>query len=239
MTGGPITSGSITSGSINGSYGAAFSKWRGQCPDIWASYTRHPFVTGFGDGTLPRAAFLTYLQQDYVFLIHFSRAWALAVVKADNLVEMKMASAMVHALINEEMQLHISLCAAEGISTTALEATAELPQNLAYTRYVLEAGYSGDFLDLMAALAPCVFGYGEIGLNLQATKPSPTYKSWIDTYSGDAYQTLCHDLGAMIDKAVQNRLGADYNGLGRWQTLSKHFAMATALERDFWDVSRV
>ena len=34
-----------------------------------------------------------------------------------------------------------------------IEAAEEAPENLAYTRYVLETGYSGDFLDLLAALA--------------------------------------------------------------------------------------
>ena len=40
------------------------------------------FVEQLGDGSLPRKSFLHYLVQDYVFLVHFSRAWALAVVKS-------------------------------------------------------------------------------------------------------------------------------------------------------------
>jgi thiaminase (transcriptional activator TenA) len=103
-----------------------------------------------------------------VFLIHFARAWALAVAKAETLEEMKTAAATVHALVHHEMRLHIETCAGEGISQAELEATPEAAENLAYTRYVLEAGYSGDFLDLMAALAPCVLGYGEIGARLAA-----------------------------------------------------------------------
>ncbi|MFT5969431.1 MAG: thiaminase/transcriptional activator TenA [Yoonia sp.] len=40
----------------------------------------------------------------------------------------------------------------------------------------------GDFLDLMAALAPCVMGYGEIGVRLAAEKSADTlYAAWIDT----------------------------------------------------------
>ncbi|SEK55074.1 hypothetical protein SAMN04488526_0860 [Jannaschia helgolandensis] len=38
----------------------------------------------------------------------------------------------------------------EGISEAELFAAREASQNLAYTRYVLDAGHSGDFLDLMA-----------------------------------------------------------------------------------------
>jgi thiaminase (transcriptional activator TenA) len=70
------------------------------------------------------------------------------------------------------------------ISQAELEATPEAAENLAYTRYVLEAGYSGDFLDLMAALAPCVLGYGEIGARLAAEAGETPYRGWIDTYAG-------------------------------------------------------
>jgi thiaminase/transcriptional activator TenA len=221
---------------MTGDYGQVFSQWREGCPEIWSAYTRHAFVAGLGDGTLPRDAFLRYLRQDYVFLVHFSRAWALAIVKSDNLEEMKMASNLVHTLIHEEMKLHIGVCAAAGISAEELEQTTELPQNTAYTRYVLEAGFSGDFLDLMAALAPCVIGYGEIGARLQTENTSREYKDWIDTYAHPDYQQLCVDVGALIDNAVHSRLGAGYRQTGRWNSLTRHFETATALERDFWDM---
>ncbi|PKP80667.1 MAG: thiaminase II, partial [Alphaproteobacteria bacterium HGW-Alphaproteobacteria-2] len=146
-------------------YGRAFALWRAAAPG-WRAYTRHAFVEGLGDGTLPRAAYLHYLAQDYVFLIHFARAWALLAAKAESLAEMQAAARVLGGLVNTEMRLHVETCAAEGITAEALEATPEAPENLAYTRYVLEAGYSGDALDLLAALAPCVLGYGEIGARL-------------------------------------------------------------------------
>ncbi|WP_417782364.1 thiaminase II [Terasakiella pusilla] len=218
-------------------YGKVFEALRASCPHVWSEYTEHGFVKGLGDGSLSKEAFLTYLRQDYVFLIHFSRAWALAVTKAGNLAEMKAASSVVHALLHEEMQLHIGICAEAGISLEELENTAELPQNMLYTRYVLEAGYSGDFLDMMAALAPCVMGYGEIGDNLDQAATSKTYREWIDTYAAADYQALCADLGALIDQAVISRLGDAYQQTGRWQTLQKHFETATRLERDFWGMA--
>ena len=136
------------------SYGRTFPLWRAAAGDTWHDYTRHAFVEGMRDGSLPRDAFLHYLVQDYVFLVHFSRAWALAVTKAETLDEMRACAATVHALLDEEMRLHVQTCAAEGISEEALFSAEEAPQNLAYTRYVLDAGHSGDFLDLLAALAP-------------------------------------------------------------------------------------
>ena len=214
-------------------YGQAFALWRKATP-AWRGYTHHAFVEGLRDGSLPRATFLHYLRQDYVFLIHFSRAWALAAAKADTMAEMQAAAATLHALVHTEMPLHVEICAREGIDAAALEATEEAPGNLAYTRYVLEAGYSGDFLDLMAALAPCVLGYGEIGARLQGS--GGPYGEWIETYGGEDYQGLCRDVGALIDGALAHRLGAGWAQSPRFARLSERFATATRLEVGFWDM---
>ncbi|MEO1494964.1 MAG: thiaminase II [Pseudomonadota bacterium] len=219
---------------IRPDYGSpVYAAWRDAAPD-WDAYARHAFVQGLGDGTLPRAAFLRYLVQDYVFLIHFSRAWALGVVKAETLDEMKLCSATVDALVNHEMALHVRTCAEAGISEADLEAAEELPENLAYTRYVLEAGFSGDFLDLMAALAPCVMGYGEIGARLGREATSDTYSDWIETYSGAEYQGLCTAVGGLIESAVARRLGDAPQNSPRWDALRRRFSAATQLEVGFW-----
>lgn len=226
------------SGPVSGpGYGAAFAAWRAAAGAEWEAYVRHPFVTGLSDGSLPRAAFLRYLVQDYVFLMHFSRAWALAVVKSDTLEEMKLAAGVVDGLVNHEMQLHVRTCAGAGISEAELEGAVEHPANMAYTRYVLAAGQAGDLADLLAALAPCVLGYGEIGARLGAEAPAEgPYADWIATYAGDAYQALCRDTGALIDGALARRLGADAAASPRWPRLTAHFVSATRLEQGFWQM---
>ncbi|MCV6593446.1 MAG: thiaminase II [Silicimonas sp.] len=218
------------------SFGTTFDAWRAAAGPDWAAYTRHAFVRGLGDGSLPRKAFLHYLKQDYVFLIHFARAWALAVTKAETVEEMRLAAGTVNGLINEEIALHIETCAAAGIDEATLFATEERQENLAYTRYVLDAGHSGDLLDLLAALAPCVMGYGEIGAHLAAAKTSETYDEWIGTYAGDGYQQVCRDVGALIDGAVARRLGETPEASPRWAALAARFRKATQLEVGFWDM---
>lgn len=217
-------------------YGQTFPLWRAAAGQAWRDYTRHAFVEGLRDGTLPRAAFLRYLVQDYVFLIHFSRAWALAVTKAETLEEMRACAATVNALIDGEMKLHVETCTAEGISEAELFAAEEAPENLAYTRYVLDAGHSGDFLDLMAALAPCVLGYGEIGARLAQEAGETPYADWIATYSGEDYQETCREVGALIDAAVARRLGNRPEASPRWDRLCQRFATATRLEVGFWEM---
>ncbi|WP_114967279.1 thiaminase II [Alkalilacustris brevis] len=219
-------------------YGEAFALWRAGAGRAWQDYTCHAFVQGLGDGTLPRAAFLHYLRQDYVFLIHFSRAWALAAAKSETVEELRAASEAVHALATVEMPLHLRICAEVGLDAATIEATEEAAENLAYTRYVLEAGYSGGFLDLMAALAPCVLGYGEIGARLGAAPGHERgpYADWIATYAGEEYQALCRDVGALIDASLARRLGDAWADNPRFATLAARFATATRLEVGFWDM---
>lgn len=217
-------------------YGKTYAQWREGAAGVWQDYTHHPFVAGLGDGTLPRQAFLHYLIQDYVFLVHFSRAWSLAVVKSETLEEMRVCAGTVDALVNHEMSLHVKTCAAEGIDEATLFNAAEAVENLAYTRYVLDAGLQGDFLDLMATLAPCVMGYGEIGLRLAQRKSADTpYADWIETYGDPDYQTVCATVGAMIDNAVARRVG-DLGLSPRAGVLQQRFTKATALEVGFWQM---
>ncbi len=230
---------------MNG-YGKAFTLWREaakQPNDVWQAYTHHTFVEGLRDGSLPRESFIKYLIQDYVFLVHFSRAWALAIVKAETLDEMKLASSTVNALINMEMQHHVNVCATQGIDEQTLFDALEEPENLAYTRYVLDAGNSGDLADLLAALAPCIFGYGEIGLRLKqglsdnSVMTKAPYAEWIESYANEEYQQVCRQSGALIDSALRRRIGEDFQASPRWQRLSERFITATRLEVGFWDMS--
>lgn len=217
-------------------YGRAFALMRDSSAGPWREYTRHAFVEGLKDGTLPREAFLHYLRQDYVFLIHFSRAWALAIVKSETHEEMLGAVGTVNALVAEEMQLHVGICEAAGIPQDELFATPERPENLAYTRFVLEAGYSGDLLDLLAALAPCVMGYAEIGARLAEESTSDTYRDWINTYAGEEYQASCRAVGELLDEALTRRVGPDFEASPRWERLCQTFDMATRLEVGFWQM---
>lgn len=215
-----------------------FAAWRDANKPVWQDYTRHGFVTGLGDGSLPKGAFIHYLIQDYVFLVHFSRAWALAVVKSRTMDEMRIASGTVDALVNHEMQLHVETCAKEGISEQQLFDAVEEPENMAYTRFVTATGLTGDFLDLMAALSPCVFGYGEIGLNLgKGSTTNQAYQDWIDTYQGSEYQEVCNSVAAMLNEATKARLGEDFTSNPRWPDLCQTFGNATRLEVGFWDMA--
>jgi len=227
-----------TNSTYDPTYGSpVYGAWRQAAREPWQRYTQHAFVEGIADGSLPHQSFVYYLVQDYVFLMHYARAWAIAVVKAETREEMQLASSIVNGLTNHEIQLHVSVCAEEGISEDQLFNADEAFENLAYTRYVMDAGLSGDFLDLMAVLTPCVFGYGEIGARIATERVEGTrYQPWIDTYADPEYQGLCGATADLIESSSALRLGANPKQSPRWPRLCARFTQATELEVGFWQM---
>ena len=201
----------------------------------WATYVEHDFVRQMGEGSLPQAAFRTYLTQDYLFLIQFARAYALATYKSRTLADMRAAKAGLSAILDLEMELHVRLCGRWGLSPEELEAAPEHQATVAYTRYVLDCGQSGDLLDLHVALAPCVIGYAEIGARL-AEKIGPAleshpYREWIGEYAGEAFQAVARDARRHLDELAARAMTER-----RFADLAALFGKASRLEADFWQM---
>ncbi len=210
---------------------ALFHRLKEDCADDWSSYVNHEFVRTMGDGTLPEAAFRDYLIQDYLFLIQFARAYALAVYKGRSLYEMRSALEGLKAILDVEMDLHVRMCDRWDIDVEAMMATPEKKETVAYTRFVLDAGNAGDLLDLYVALAPCMIGYGEIGQTLSVNAEDNPYAEWINEYSSLAYQELVAATIANLDE-----LASEMMTEARYPRLKKLFAAATRLEADFWQM---
>jgi thiaminase/transcriptional activator TenA len=213
--------------------GELFGRLVGAACGGWRAYTRHEFVLRLACGDLPEAAFRRYLVQDYLFLLHFARAWGLAVYKSDTLSEMRRAQSLVAATLDVEIGLHIDYCRRWSLSEAAMAAEPEALETVAYTRFVLDRGLAGDRLDLEVALAPCVIGYAEIARERiadPATKRDGNpYRDWLDMYAGAEYQNLADEAAIALDEQFARR-----GGEGRVPALASSFATATRLEADFW-----
>jgi len=194
-----------------------------RCQADWDAYCQHPFVRQLGAGTLPAEAFRHYLKQDYLFLMHFSRAWGLAVYKSRNMAELRQGLAALKAIVDIELDLHVQYCADWGVSEADLATLPESRATTAYTRYVLDVGMQGDLLDLHVALAPCLIGYADIARWL-VTQPATVrtgnpYNAWIAMYESAEFQAA----------ASQERQWLD-------EQLAQVFGQAARLEADFWQM---
>src|SRR4051794_12319261 len=101
-----------------------FHMLRHRADPLWDRAQDHPFVHGIADGTLPRARFIHYLQQDYVYCVAFCRAAALGAAKARTVEQMQLFAGMVDAVLNTELDVHRAYCAEFGVTAEQLEATA-------------------------------------------------------------------------------------------------------------------
>ena len=215
-----------------GAEGGLYRRLRAAGALSWQAYTWHPFVQGLADGSLPPAAFRRYLVQDYLFLVQFARAFALAAYKAESFPAFRGKIEAVSGLLHETT-MHLGYCAEWGIPEAAILAEPEAAETVAYTRWVLDRGVAGDILDLEVALAPCTVGYGEIALLIEASptrnRANNPYESWIAMYASAEYQALAAGAATRLDA-----LGESHGGVARLPALAADFTKAAQLEAAFW-----
>lgn len=211
-----------------------FDELKSRAPE-WEEYTKHSFVEQLGSGTLPLPAFQDYLVQDYLFLVHFARAHALAAFKSRRLSEIEAVSSAMSGII-EETKLHRTLTAQWGISEDELDRAPEKMGTVAYTRYVIDTGLAGDLLELQIALAPCQIGYAEIGKELAPRlegRDDHPYAEWINTYAAPDFQDMGQASIETLDRLAEIP-AEELVGTPRFEQLLDIFRTASRLERDFW-----
>ena len=203
----------------------------------WAAYVDHRFVRELASGALPREEFLQWMVQDYLYLIHYARCYALVIYKSGSVAQMRSAAEIVFGLLNAEMSLHRRQLAEAGIVEADLDRAEETLETIAYSRYMLDRGQTGDVLDLLVTLSACLAGYGEIGLRLLADPRTKLegnpYRDWIETYGGDEYIELVRE-GLSSMEAVSQ----EYGGEARFARLLEQFRQAVRLEAAFWDAGK-
>jgi thiaminase (transcriptional activator TenA) len=201
---------------------------------IWRKNHSHPFVKGMGDGTLEQEKFRFYMIQDYLYLIDYSKLFALGAVKATNLEDMEKFSALLHATMNEEMSLHRQYAARFGISGEELENAEPSPITLAYTHYMLYSAQNGTLAELVAALLPCAWSYWEIGKELSEIPGAldhELYGDWIEMYSSEEFGEHAQWCIDLLDKLADGKSEAEL------LQLEKIFLNTTRYEYMFWDMA--
>jgi thiaminase/transcriptional activator TenA len=201
--------------------------------DLWQAQFEHPFVQGVGDGTIDPDRFRFYIRQDYLYLIEYGRAFALACARAPRLQLMQRFAELAHSTLRTEMELHRAYAAEWGISPEALEAERPGPTTRAYTNFLLRTGALGDYGELIAALLPCMWGYSELGRHL-ALAPRPSEERcarWIDMYASEEFAEL-----AGWCRAACESVAADTGDAGR-DRMRDAFVTCSRYELEFWDAA--
>lgn len=202
--------------------------------EIWEKTHQHPFVVGMGTGKLSVESFIRYMKQDYVFLVDYSKLFALGAVKARDIDTMAAFAKLLHETLHGEMDLHRQYAARFGITNQQLEETKPTPMNLAYTRYMLNVAHNGSLEELITGLLPCMWSYWEIGKMLEEKYPGssehPLYGEWVRMYSSDEFGALATWLIDLLDLLVDGKSEREL------AVLEEHFLTTTRFEYMFWDM---
>lgn len=206
---------------------------RKKTDSLWQAIFEHPFVQGIGKGTLERDKYEFYLKQDYVYLIDFSRVFALASAKAQQLSDMGYFATLLNATLNVEMDLHRRICAEFGISAEALEKTEPAITTASYTSFLVKTCYEENPGGILAVLLPCAAGYVEIGQRLknQGLPENKNYRDWIETYASQEFSQFADWLKSRLDHFAGNASAEDKD---RWFWL---YLTSSRFEYLFFDMS--
>lgn len=201
---------------------------------VWRKNHAHPFVREMGEGTLDPEKFRFYMVQDYLYLIDYSKLFAIGAIKANRVEDMEKFSALLHSTMNEEMALHRQYAERFGISSEELEQAEPSPITLAYTHYMLYSAQNGTLADLVAALLPCMWSYWEIGKELSEIPGAidhELYGDWIKMYSSEEFGSLAKWCIDLLDKTAKGKSPDEL------LKLEKIFLNTTRYEHMFWEMA--
>jgi thiaminase/transcriptional activator TenA len=206
---------------------------RRRADPVWEAQHGHPFVRGIGDGSLDVESFKHWVRQDYVFLIDYCRLFALAVARAPDLTTMTRFADLLHTTLATEMDLHRGYAAEFGIAADELERESASPSTRGYVDFLLRTAALGDYLELVAALTPCMWGFAEIGQRLaRGARPADRrYAAWIDMYAAPEFDQLSRWCRALLD-----RIAADASPEARARAEAA-FVTSSRHELRFWEAA--
>ena len=203
--------------------------------EIWEAYHEHPFVKGIADGSLDKEKFKYYMIQDYLYLIDYTKVFALGAAKAKDLSAMKLFAGYTHAILDGEMDIHRDYMARLGITPEEAETANVALDNLSYTSYMLRAAYEGGEAEVMAAILSCALSYEAIAKQIVKENPEadkhPFYGEWVSGYASESYHEENERLIGMM-----NRLAADCTP-AQEAHLIDIFTACSRYEAAFWDMA--
>jgi thiaminase/transcriptional activator TenA len=212
------------------------ARFREECAAVWDALHAHPFVREMAAGTLPVERFRFYVEQNLMYLLEYARAMAIAASKAGDPATMKLFADDVANILDSEIPENRELL------RRVLDLGAEdrsgsegmAPANVAYTSFLVSTAVQGGPLEIMAAIVPCTWTYGDIGSALVAegvVHDHPVYAEWIRFFGEPAYEEIVVKMRADFESMAT---GADEATIAR---LLELFRTSVRLERGFWDMA--
>jgi thiaminase/transcriptional activator TenA len=213
----------------------SLSSWlREACEPGWSELAEHPFLRGLADGTLPAERFRFYLEQNLHYLPRYARVMALGAAKSRDERELELFTAALQQVIEVEIPENRALLArvCELGAEDRGGALEPAPHALAYTSWLESVAFAGGTPEILAAVLPCTWSYGDIGRRLAPNAaPHPVYADWIAFFASDDYALVVDRMRRDVDELLGE---VDERERAR---LAAIFRSGVGLERRFWDMA--
>jgi thiaminase/transcriptional activator TenA len=175
---------------------------------VWEDGYNHPFVQELGMGTLDKERFKFYLLQDYLYLLQYSKVFAIAAVKSDTEELMTNFTKAQYYILAGEMDVHREYMANFGITQAEVLAVKSSLYNRTYTANMLSYGLTGNLAEILSSVFPCAWTYADYGKRLKAQYADKLsenfYKTWIENYAGDEFSASFEWFYDALDNLVSN-----------------------------------
>jgi thiaminase (transcriptional activator TenA) len=204
---------------------------RSRAGRIWRAIDAHPFLRELHAGTLPMNHFTYFILQDYVYLLDFAQVLCHGGAKSPDLETLELFCRHALGAVEVERSFHASFGKTLGLSRRQLDAIAKGPITQAYIGHLQSVARGGSLGEVVAAVLPCYWIYGEIGRSLYKKRPRKPkiYREWIETYASETFWRPVREQIRLMD-----RLGAAANGREK-KLMTAHFLLSSRYEFMFWE----
>lgn len=195
---------------------------------------RHPFVTGLGDGTLPREVFVRYLVDDSHYLVRYASALTTVAGRWPEPSGAAMLARFGAGAVEAERALHAALLDDAGVDLDGVGLAEPSPTCLAYVSTLQSWAALAPVGVAVAGLLPCFRIYAEVGARLAdslAARPDHPYREWLAMYADPAFAADARRADELADDAAGRATEAER------AAMHDAYALATRFEWMFWDAS--
>jgi len=194
-------------------------------PALWRDATRHPFLDGVRDGSLPTKALDTWLAQDALFVERLSRFQARVLARAPGGDLLALAQGLV--ALAEELRWFEAIAAERGLDpATPIQSSCR-----AYTDYLLQLGEDAavPYVALITAVWTVERAYLDAWIG--ARPGAPAFRAFVAHWTVDAFAAYVAELAAAADRALA---ACD---VPEAESALAVFRSVAAHERAFWQMA--
>ncbi len=195
------------------------------------------FLRRLGDGSLPLADFIYYIQQDALYLAGYAKALALLAARAPDSNSSAFWAKSAHDATIVEASLHEDLLNRQENATHTNQVEPS-PTCLAYVSYLVATAATEPYAVACAAVLPCFWIYADVSSRLAVEAraaleldPEHPFARWVAAYDGDEFQAAVRAARTAVDDA--------HKRAGETDTAAMFEAhrIATRYELLFWDTA--